>query len=170
MQMGVGERQDIGHPVPPSDHAAGRAPHMRGSMTSMVGGNHLVVEETMICCGYILTSNPTMTFHSGADMAETMGRRCESIGHLNLGTDRVSAWSMTGNSVELPFRKAGHLKRHEDRRWNTTMQALWGTREVILGLGSSSYWGSKACVGWTCSNEGRDSWSWVGLNWCVAGC
>jgi hypothetical protein len=116
MQMGVGEKQDIGHPGPPSENAAGRAPRMRGLMTSMTSGNHFVVGETMICCGYILTSNLTMTFHSGADMAEMMGRRCESIGHLNLGTDRVSAWSMTGNSVGLLFQKAEHLKRHEDRR------------------------------------------------------
>jgi len=164
MQMGAGEKQDIGHPAPPSEDATSRAPHMRGLMTSMASGNHFVVGETMICCGYIPASSLMMTFHSGADMAEMTGRRCVGVGHLNLGTDRVGAWSMTGNSVELPFQKAGHLKRHKDRCWNTMTLALWGTRVVIPGLGSSSHWGSKACVGWTCSNEERGSRSWVGLN------
>jgi hypothetical protein len=50
-----------------------------------------------------------MTFHSGVDTAEMMGRHCASVGHLKLGTDRVSAYWLNGNSVELLFQKAGHL-------------------------------------------------------------
>jgi hypothetical protein len=178
MQMGVEERQDIGHPVPPSEDEASRASrarHMRGLMTSMATDNHLVVEGTMICCGNILTSddsNPMMTCYSGVDMAQMTGRHCVSVECLETG--RVNAaWPLNGNSAELPFQKAESLRRRKDRRWDTTTWVQWETLVVILGMeGSSSHWRSKGCyVGQTCrSNVAQGSWSWVALNWCAASC
>jgi hypothetical protein len=93
MQMDVEERQDIASgpyppPAPPTEDAASRALHMHDLMTSRVKDN-LVVEETMICCGYSQASNPMTTFHSGADKAKMTGH-CGSVGHLNQETDRVS--------------------------------------------------------------------------------
>jgi len=172
MQMGVGERQDIAsgwHSASPED-VARRAHHMHGLMTPMARDN-LVVEEMMICCGYILASNLMMICHSGMDMAEMTGKHCGSVGDLRLGTDRVSALPLNGNSVEMPFQMAGHWKRRKNRRKNTVMQARWERRVVIPGLGGSSpHWRRcKACVGWTCSTvkQGR---RWVALNYCAAGC
>jgi hypothetical protein len=41
--------------------------------------------------------------------AEMSGGHCgRSVGDLKLGTDRVSAYCLNGNSVELPFQKAGY--------------------------------------------------------------
>ena len=174
MQMGVEERQDIGHPVPPSENETSHARRMRGMMTSMATDNHLVVGGTMICCGNILTSDepiPMMTCYSGMDMTQMRGRHCVSVGHLE--TDRVGAWPVNGNSVELPFQKAESLKRRKDRMWDRMTQVLWETQAVILGMGGSSShcWRSKACVGRTCcSNVARSSWSWAALNRCAASC
>jgi hypothetical protein len=96
------------------------------------------------------------------------GRHCGSVGHLRLETDRVSAYWLNGNSVELPFQKAGHLERRKNSWRNRMTQALWETRAEILGMmgGSSSHWTwGKAYVGWTCcSNVQQDRWSWVAPN------
>jgi hypothetical protein len=112
MQMGVEERQDIAsgrYPAPPTVmDAASRALHMHDLMTPRTKYN-LVVEETMICCGNNQASNPMTTPHSGMDMAEMTGIHCGSVGHLKLGTDRVSVYWLNGNSAELPFQKAGYL-------------------------------------------------------------
>lgn len=182
MQMGVEERQDIGHPVPTSEDEASeatrasRARRMRGLMTSMATDNHLVVEGTMICCENILTSddsNPTMmTCYSRMYMPQMTGRHCVGVGHLETG--RVNAaWPMNDSSVELPFLKVESLRRRKDRQWDRMTRVLWETLVVILGMeGSSSHWRSKGCyVGQTCrSNVARGSWSWVALNWCAASC
>lgn len=165
--MGVGERQDIGHPVQPFEDVASRAPHMRGLMTSMAR-NNLVVGETTICCGCILTLNLKMTCHSGMDMAKITGKHCGIVGHLNLGTDRVSALSMNGNSVELLFQKAGNLWGCKDRWRNTMTQALWETRVVIdvhPGLGDRDpHWRwCKAGDGWPCSHV-EQGMCWIALN------
>jgi hypothetical protein len=168
MQMGVGERQGIAsgrYPAPPTVDAAGRALHMH-DLTPRTKDN-LVVEETMIYCGNRQASNPMTTFHSGVDTVKMTGRHYESVGHLMLGADRVSSYWLNGNSVELSFQKAGHLKRRKNRRRNTMTQALWGTRAMNPGMGGSSYYWmrGKACVGWTCCSNGeQDRWSWVGLN------
>lgn len=172
MQMGVEERQDIAsgrYPAPPTVHAANRGLHMH-DLTSRPKDS-LVVEETMIYCGYRKASNPMTTFHSGVDTARMTGRHCESgsVGHLNLGADRVSAYWLNGNSVEPSLQEAGHLKRCKDTCcWNMMMQSLRETRAVILGMrgDSSSHWTwGKAYVGWTCcSNVQQGRWSWVGLS------
>jgi len=175
MQMGVEERQDIEHPVPPSEDEASRACRMRGLMTSMATDNHLVAEGTMICCGNILTSddsNPMMTCYSGVDMAQMTGRHCVSVEYLETGRMNA-AWTPNGNSVELPFQKAESLRRRKDRRWDRMTRVQWETLAVILGMeGSSSNWKSKGCyVGQTCrSNVAQGSWSWVALNRCAASC
>jgi len=108
--MGVEERQDIASgrfPALPTD-VASHALHMCGLMTSRTKSN-LVAEETMICCGHNPASNLMTIFHSGMDTAELPGRHYGSVGHLKLGTDRVSAYWLSDNSVELPFQKAGYL-------------------------------------------------------------
>ena len=138
MRMGVEERQDIGHPVPPSEDEASRARRerrMRGLMTSMATDNHLVVEGTLICCGNILTSNesnPMMTCYSGMDMVQMKGRHYVSVGHLEAG--RVNAWPLNGNSVELSFQKAESLRHRKDSWWDTRTRVLWETLVVILGM------------------------------------
>jgi hypothetical protein len=166
-QMGVGERQDIGHPARPSEDVASRASHMRGLMTSMARDN-LVVGETMIYCGCMLASDLMRTCHSGMDMAKITGKHCGIVGHLKLRTDRVSALSLNGNSVEHPFQKAGDLWRCKDRWRNTMTQALWETRVVIdvfPGLRDRDpHWRwCKAGDGWPGSHveQGR---CWTALN------
>jgi hypothetical protein len=110
--MGVEEKQDIAsgpYPAPPTVmDAASRALHMYDLMTSRTK-NNLVVEETMIYCAYSQALNPMTTFHSGVDTVQLTGRHCGSVGHWKLGTDRVSAYWLNGNSVELPFQEAGYL-------------------------------------------------------------
>jgi hypothetical protein len=79
MQMGVEEKPDIASgrcPAPSFEVAASHAPHKHG--LTLMWQDNLVVEETSIGYGNILTSDLMRLCYSGMDMAEMKGRHCEN--------------------------------------------------------------------------------------------
>ena len=118
--MGAGEKQDTARDPYPAlaEYSSTRAFHMDG--LTQRKKDSLVVEETVIGCGYTLTSDPMMPYRSGMNTAEVRGKHYEGVDSLQLEMSRVSAWLLNGNYAEVSLQKVGRLCCYKNR-WRDMM-------------------------------------------------